>query len=300
MKQDVLKIAIGLVYYQGQVLVGWRNAAQHQGNRYEFPGGKVEAGESAEQACRREILEETGLDIRQWHPITSIQHRYDDLSLELDFFSAYCPREQLTQRRGAWQWYNREQLLHLKFPKANQRIVQQLCWPHYIKISAEHDALTTLASDHLLYWRPDDQEPLDYTPLTTYSPLQLQALMLNIRHWQALTPQLQQQIHTIHFKQHQFQTLSALPRLAQQRYLAACHDAAAVQQAHALGFDAILLSPVLKTASHPEQDALGWQQFQAIAAQSDLPVFALGGMHKRDLDQVQRHHGFGVAGIRAF
>ena len=58
MSKPVIDIAIGLLLHRGKVLVGWRQAKQHQGNKYEFPGGKVESGESPEEACRREIYEE--------------------------------------------------------------------------------------------------------------------------------------------------------------------------------------------------------------------------------------------------
>ena len=54
MSKPLVQVAIAILLHQGKVLVGWRQAEQHQGNKHEFPGGKVEAGETPEQACRRE------------------------------------------------------------------------------------------------------------------------------------------------------------------------------------------------------------------------------------------------------
>ena len=67
MSKPLVQVAIAILLHQGKVLVGWRQAEQHQGNKHEFPGGKVEAGETPEQACRREVLEEVGIDIQDWH-----------------------------------------------------------------------------------------------------------------------------------------------------------------------------------------------------------------------------------------
>jgi len=53
-----------LINPHGQILISKRSASQHQGNKWEFPGGKVEAGETSRQALRREIREELGLVIQ--------------------------------------------------------------------------------------------------------------------------------------------------------------------------------------------------------------------------------------------
>lgn len=58
MAKAIVDVAIAILLHKSKVLVGWRQADQHQGNKHEFPGGKVELGESPEQACRREIYEE--------------------------------------------------------------------------------------------------------------------------------------------------------------------------------------------------------------------------------------------------
>lgn len=81
---------------------------------------------------------------------------------------------------------------------------------------------------------------------------------------------------------------------------AACHDTAQLAQATRLGLDFVTLSPVLATATHPDATPLGWPAFTALAAQTSLPVFALGGM-RADTLTIARHAGaYGIAAIRAF
>lgn len=299
MTKAVLDIAIGLVFYQGQVLVGWRTSDQHQGNKYEFPGGKVESGETALAACRREVFEEVGVDIVVWHPFDVVTHDYDDLKLNLHIFHAQLDASALLQVKTPWSWYTRAQLQRLEFPAANKNMIARLNWPTQIKISEDIDALAQLGADQALYWRIAAAQ-LNETVLQDFDASQLAGLIVNIEIYNLLSPQHRQHITAVHFKQHQLMALKIGDLPLGQRCIAACHDLAAIQQAQAVGFDAVLLSPVQATASHPEAIGMGWQAFQQIAQQCHIPIFALGGLKPNDLDLAQRHGAYGVAGISGF
>lgn len=84
------------------------------------------------------------------------------------------------------------------------------------------------------------------------------------------------------------------------RYIAACHDAVSLKHAQQIGCDAVFISPVKTTATHPEAVALGWERFSELAQNSQIPVFALGGMSPDDLVTAQKHGAYGLAGIRNF
>lgn len=155
MSKAKLHVAIGLIMHQSRILVGWRNAEQHQGNRYEFPGGKVETGESALAACRREVNEEVGIDIVDWHAFDRIEHQYPDLDLCLEIFYAVVSAETCAQIHPNWTWQSRSALTQLRFPKANQAMIQRLYWPQQLKISTQLAELDQLAADTALYWRID-------------------------------------------------------------------------------------------------------------------------------------------------
>jgi 8-oxo-dGTP diphosphatase len=81
---------------------------------------------------------------------------------------------------------------------------------------------------------------------------------------------------------------------------AACHSLEQLRQAEAIAADFVTLSPVLATASHPGAQTLGWSGFAELAAQTTLPVYALGGMNAGLLMEAQKNGAYGVAGIQAF
>lgn len=298
MPKPIVDVAIAILIHRGRILVGWRQEEQHQGGKHEFPGGKVEQGETPEEACRREIYEEVGIGLKDWHQFDYIHHEYDDIIVNLHLFHSYVPDELLNLIHQPWAWYTRDQLLHLNFPKANKNIIKRLYWPHLIKIS---NTLSTVEnSDALLYWRIEEFEPQYIEQLTALDEGQRSNLIINIAIWQQLSPELQKQIKTVHLKQSQLMNLHKGDLTVGVRYIAACHDAVSLKQAQQIGCDAVFISPVKTTATHPEAVALGWERFSEFAQNSQIPVFALGGVHPDDLATAQKHGAYGLAGIRNF
>ncbi|SPL70590.1 NUDIX domain-containing protein [Acinetobacter stercoris] len=298
MSKPLIHVAIALLFHQSKVLVGWRNATQHQGNKYEFPGGKVDQGETPEQACRREIFEEVGVGIQDWNIFDVVRHEYDDIEVHLHIFHAQVPTKYVKDIQQPWNWYSREKLLELNFPKANQGIIQRLYWAHFIKISEQLSELDRLQADSLLYWRADHEQGNMF--LADLENIQLNRLILNVDIWKTLDISLQKKVAAVHYKQSQLFALQKGDLPVAIRTIAACHDAVSLQRAEQLGFDAVLLSPVQNTETHQGVEPLGWDQFNDLAKQCSLPVFALGGLKPDDLGIAQQHHAYGVAGIRNF
>ena len=302
MTKPSIHVAIALLFHQGKVLVGWRNAKQHQGNKHEFPGGKVEPNETPQQACQREVMEEVGIHILDWYTFDFVQHDYDDLQVNLHFFHAYVNTAQLDEILQPWTWFHRNTLQDLNFPKANRKIVDRLALPQYLKISEDLNTVMMLSDQSMLYWRVDTPEPLGefQNNLKDLPTSTLEKIILNIRLWKQLTPDLQQQIGKVHFRQDQLlQTESQhLPKGV--TCIGACHDQVSLTHAQKIGLDAVILSPVLATATHPDAIPLGWEQFELYAKNMDIPVYALGGLSPQDLDIAQQNSGYGVAGISNF
>lgn len=111
----------------GRCLVSYRSAAQHQGDRWEFPGGKLEAGESAEQALARELLEELGIVIGGATLLRRDCHDYADKSVALNFFAVTKWRGQPAGQQGQpISWVAVESLDAERFPAANRALIAQL------------------------------------------------------------------------------------------------------------------------------------------------------------------------------
>ncbi len=298
MPKPIVDVAIAILIHRGKILVGWREEQQHQGGKHEFPGGKVEQGETPEEACRREIYEEVGIGLKDWHQFDYIHHEYDDIIVNLHLFHSYVPDELLNLIHQPWAWYTRDQLLHLNFPKANKDIIKRLYWPHLIKISNTLNPVES--SEALLYWRIENESEQYIEQLTALNEGQRSNLIINVDIWHQLSPELQKQIKTVHLKQSQLMNLHKGDLTVGVRYIAACHDAVSLKQAQQIGCDAVFISPVKPTTTHPEAVPLGWERFSDLAQNSQIPVFALGGVHPDDLATAQQYGAYGLAGIRNF
>lgn len=123
-----VQVAVAIIVNAEQkVLIARRQAHQHQGNLWEFPGGKREVGESRFQALQREIQEEVGLHIEQAEPFMQIVHDYSDVEVELDIWSVTAFTGSASGNEGQLlEWCHLSELSNKKFPAANNEIVERL------------------------------------------------------------------------------------------------------------------------------------------------------------------------------
>jgi len=121
-------VAVGVVLNgQGRVLISKRHADSHQGGLWEFPGGKVEPGETVELALARELHEELGIDIGPVRPLMSIHHDYDDKSVHLDVWVVEEFSGRAIAREGQpLCWVALDELSGYAFPAANVPIIERL------------------------------------------------------------------------------------------------------------------------------------------------------------------------------
>ncbi|MEE9325754.1 MAG: 8-oxo-dGTP diphosphatase MutT [Cocleimonas sp.] len=117
-----------IINKQDQILISKRSANQHQGNKWEFPGGKVEDSETAKQALHREIIEELGIDITSSEHLIDITHNYqNDRKVFLETFKVTAWLGKPEGREGQpIRWVKRDELRQYDFPKANDKIVDLL------------------------------------------------------------------------------------------------------------------------------------------------------------------------------
>ena len=110
-----------------QILIAQRASKKHQGGKWEFPGGKVEQGESASQALKRELNEELGIQISTLKALTKIYHHYTDLSVFLDVYEVNAWRGEAYGKEGQpIFWVDIEALKNYSFPVANKPILEAL------------------------------------------------------------------------------------------------------------------------------------------------------------------------------
>ena len=121
-------VAVGVISDGGdKVLIARRAEHLHQGGLWEFPGGKVEAGETVEQALTRELQEELAISISAFEPLLAIAHDYQDKSVLLDVWWISSFSGEPSGRQGQpLRWAAITELRQLDFPAANKAIVNAL------------------------------------------------------------------------------------------------------------------------------------------------------------------------------
>jgi 8-oxo-dGTP diphosphatase len=121
----LLQVAVGVIKNTaGQVLISLRDESLHQGGLWEFPGGKIESGESAEQALARELKEELNIDVITATPLITVKHQYPDVSVQLNVFLVEQFSGDAKSCEGQpFKWVNPAELANHAFPVANQPII---------------------------------------------------------------------------------------------------------------------------------------------------------------------------------
>lgn len=123
-----LQVAVGVIRNASkQIFLTQRAATSHMANKWEFPGGKIEAGESAEEALKRELHEETGIEVAAAQAIGSADHSYNDVRVTLHFFLVESWKGEPWGREGQPQrWVAQQHLVAEEFPPANHDLVSRL------------------------------------------------------------------------------------------------------------------------------------------------------------------------------
>lgn len=122
-----LHIAVGLVWDGDRLLIDRRHEKGLLGGLWEFPGGKIETGESPEQATVREIKEELGIEVEVLGHFMSLDHAYTHFSVTLHVFHCrYLGGEPQALGCAEWRWVKKEELTSFAFPRANGKIIAKL------------------------------------------------------------------------------------------------------------------------------------------------------------------------------
>jgi 8-oxo-dGTP diphosphatase len=124
-------VAAGIIVDAGRILVARRSPSRHCGNLWEFPGGKLEPGETAEQALVRELREELGVEARVSVPYRTVSHRYPDRRVTLHFlFARIVTGEPHPHGCAELRWVSPADLPGLEFPPADETVVAELVRRH--------------------------------------------------------------------------------------------------------------------------------------------------------------------------
>lgn len=300
-------VAAVLTRPDGRVLLAQRPPGKAYAGYWEFPGGKVEPGESLEVALARELHEELGIVVTHTCRWITRVFEYPHATVRLNFFRAFEWQGVPHPHEGqVFSWQQPDAVEVAPLLPANFPILKALSLPPLLGIShAESLGIDSFlarldvalhAGLRLIQLRdkslPDEARlQLARETVRRARPFAARVLVNG-----SLDLARAAGADGVHLDSTAAAKLAARPDC--EWVGVSCHDAAELAHAAALEADFTLLSPVLPTRSHPGAATLGWDRFAALAAASPIPVYGLGGLERNDIAAAQSHGAHGVALLR--
>ena len=296
-----------------EFLLAQRPAGKVYAGYWEFPGGKVEPGETVRQALVRELQEELGITATACSPWLTRQFTYPHAAVRLNFWRVTAWEGEIgitaPLEHSAVDWMRRGEAARVSpILPANDPILKALSLPTAMAITQAEAAgverqlerlAAALAGGLRLIQIRDKQLPQAQRQAFAEAVIRLaheHGALVVVNDDEALASAVG--ADGVHLSAARLAACTARPPFAWVG--ASCHDSAEITRAGELGFDYALLGPVLPTPTHPESSGLGWAEFARRTAGNTLPVFALGGMQAELLETAQAHGAHGIALMRGW
>jgi len=295
---------------KGYVLLVERPLGKIAALKWEFPGGKIESGETPREALDRELLEEISIRVTQARPLTLFTHEYAERKVTLHTFLVTAWEGELHGRESQrLSWENPFFPRRLDVLPTVHPILYALRLPDEYAFTRPDATETTileglgrLRRGSLLRLRLPRLSRSDYGALAhrVITESRRWALRVVLDRGEAMARLMC--AGGVHFTQEQAKTLqpSDLAPVYNVLRFASCHDIGSLKHAEWLGLDAAVVGPVRATASHPGQAPIGWTGFDELVASTPMPIYAIGGLSLDDKDEAFSHYAQGVCGISAY
>ena len=307
-KTKIVEVAAAVLQRpDGTFLLAQRPPDKIWAGYWEFPGGKIESGETPHHALVRELREELGIEVQTAYPWLTRVYTYPHATVRLHFFRVTAWSGELHPHEGQqFSWQPVSDVLVAPVLPANGPVLRSLSLPDLYAISnvaelgeeefmrrleaalhnglrlvqlrekdCSRDAMRVLASRMLPLMRRHDARLIINADIELAKEIGADGVQLTGAQLAELTE-----------------------RPSVEWCAASCHNAEQLHLAEALGCDFALLSPVQATQSHPGAPHLGWEKFAAIAAGASIPVYALGGLTHADMQAAWSHGAHGISLLR--
>ena len=277
----------------GAFLLAQRPAGKVYAGYWEFPGGKIEPGEAAAAALARELHEELGIDIGEAFPWITRVYTYPHGTVRLQFFKVFSWKNQPHPREDqAISWQQPGSAMAAPMLPANAPILAALALPdeYAVTNAAQYGAAAMLSKMETRL-----RQGLKLIQVREPGFAQREAFTrhaIELAHRYGCKVMVKESFpgaDGIHY------TAAELMKLKKKEGLSAasCHTREELERAMALGLDFVVLGPV-----RDKSPALGWEKFRELAHLTSIPVYAIGGLNRDDLEDARRAGAHGIAMIR--
>jgi len=305
----VTDVAAAVVFRDdGRFLLGQRGPGPLYPGYWEFPGGKVEPGETPRAAMVRELHEELGIELVAATPWIVREHAYAHAHVRLHFFRVTQWRGELRDHvHAALAWQRPGATSVAPLLPANAPVLAALALPQFYGIShawqigaaAQLAALDAALARGLRLVQLRESS----LPATERAAFVSAAAARCRQHGARILvngdAQLARAVGAdgLHLPARQLMALSRRPPFP--LVGASCHETSELERAARLGLDFAVLGPLEPTATHPGAAGIGWEGFARLVAGLPLPVYAIGGLAPGAMPEALSAGAQGIAAIRA-
>jgi 8-oxo-dGTP diphosphatase len=292
----------------GSFLLGQRAPDTFYPGYWEFPGGKVEPGETPRDALIRELHEELEIEVVRATPWIVREHVYEHAHVRLHFFRVPEWRGEIKDHvHAALEWQRPGATSVAPMLPANAPVLASLALPdmygvthaHEIGVPAQLAALEQALQNGLrLVQLREARLPADQREAFAAA-----AVALCQQHGARLLVNGDAQLawavgaDGLHLTGEQLKGLRGRPNFP--LVAASCHDAAELKRAAEYQLDFAVLGAVKPTATHPDHPGIGWPAVAKLLENYPLPAYAIGGLGRDDLPEARLAGAHGIAAIRS-
>lgn len=286
----------------GTVLLAQRPRGKAYAGYWEFPGGKLEVGESPAHALARELDEELGITVRTASPWMVQEFVYPHAHVELNFFRVYAFDGEPAGHDGqAFAWQDPNAIRVAPLLPANARVLAALTLPTVYAITCASDvgiatfvesAQSAIAAGVRLIQVREPELSLRDALVRRLSEAAVGTAARIVVNG-SVDDARRLGCAGVHWTARRLNEATSRPH--DLIVGASCHTRSELAHACALDVDFAVMGPVLATPTHPDAHPLGWAGFAAAIERTRVPVYALGGLHRTDLDTAIAHGAHGIA-----